>query len=312
MEATEVSAPALSASALKLRAAHPLLETYDVLRTRNAQFAMLVDEPAGEEWIEMAWLLDPARPTLLQLVDQLAAHHRIKGRAASGLQFYSGYSYVAIAMIAACFMAFRRVPLLDLADVRACYEDEGHIEKVAVRNYRFAALSTDAAAGHADCTVFDTEDALRDCMRERIVAHLEPFLLAIHMATRTGKPALWATTGDSVAHAFGWIGKGLGSEAMGVREATLLTAPPSKIHRDKGFVHVEHCGQEYYMVDRGACCLWYKTPDGGYCSTCPLRPMEERVEMIKGWLETLAAPPAGTSESSTSASEDAVVSGGSA
>jgi hypothetical protein len=270
--------------------AHPLQESFDSLRTRNAQFKMLVDEPEGEGWIEMGWLLDPARPELLHLVDQLSAHHKIKGRSASGVHFFGDYTYVAIAMNAACFMAFQRVPLLDLADISARFNEESHIENVVVRSYRFAALPSDPAAGHPDCVVVETLDGLRDLMREHLIAHVEPFLNAVAKATRAGKPAMWATAGDYVAHAFGWIGKGLGSEIMGVQEATLLTTPPSKIQRNRGYVHVEHCGQEYYMVDRLSCCLWYKSPEGSYCSTCPLRPMEERVDLIKDWLATLAVP----------------------
>lgn len=288
----DMTAQKRSQKAIALRAAHPLLESYDLLRARNAQFSLLVDEPEGDDWVEMAWLLDPERPELLHLVDQLSAHHKIKGRSASGVHFFGDYTYVVIAMNAACFMACQRVPLLDVADVSARFSDESHIGGVAVRKYRFAALPTDSAAGHPDCMVVDSKEALRDLMREHLIAHLEPYLIAVHKATRAGKPAMWATVGDYIAHAFGWVGKGLGSEAMGVQEATLLTTPPSKIHRDKGYVHVEHCGQEYYMVDRLSCCLWYKSPEGGYCSTCPLRPMEERVTLIKDWLATLAAPPA--------------------
>jgi len=281
---------ALSTEALALRAAHPLLQSFDLLRDRNAQFKLLADEREGEGWTEMAWLLDPSRPDLLRLVDQLSAHHKIKGRSSSAIHFFGDYVYVAIAMNAACFMAFQRVPLLGFGDVCVRFNDESHIEGVMVHHYRFAALPTDPAAGHADCLVVESLDALRDLMREHLIAHVEPFINALNQGTRAGKPAMWATVGDYIAHAFGWIGKGLGSEAMGVQEATLLTTPPSKIHRDKGFVHVEHCGQEYYMVDRLSCCMWYKSPEGGYCSTCPLRPMEERIDLIKGWLATLAAP----------------------
>ncbi len=289
--ATEAGAELkLSPEAEGLREQHPLLRTYDLLRSRSDHYRLLVDDPEGEGWVTLNAMLELDTGVLVRLVDQQAAHHKVKGRSASAVLFFSEYAYVAIAMCAATYLSFQRVPLLATGDVVVRYDEDSHIAGVAVRSYRFAALPGDPDANHPDCVVAATPDALRDRLREQLIAHLEPLVLAIHAATRAGKPALWAIAQDYAASAFSWIGKTLGEQQSGISESLLIAEPPSKLHRDKGFVHIEHCGQEYYMVDRLSCCLYYKSPEGHYCSSCPHRPMEERVDIIKNWLATLAQP----------------------
>ncbi len=269
--------------------AHPLLASFDLLRARSSSFGALVDAPEGEGWVELAWLLDPARPELAGLIDGVGAGRKVRGRSIPGLNLFGGYVIVINALHAACYLLFQRVPLFDAADLSLRFSDGGDILGVAIRSYRFAALPADPAAGHADCTLLESADALRDQLRLQLVALLEPLVDAIHRVARTGKPAMWAMAGDYVAQGFGWIGREAGNQAAGVAEVVKLTTPPSKLQRTRGFVHIEHMGQEYDMVDRVSCCLWYKVPDGGYCSACPHRPMEERVQKIKLWLATVAA-----------------------
>jgi hypothetical protein len=66
--------------------------------------------------------------------------------------------------------------------------------------------------------------------------------------------------------------------------ARQLAAKPSPLQRKRDFIHVEECGQNYEMVDRISCCLYFKAEGASYCSTCPHRPQEERVALIKSWL----------------------------
>lgn len=295
--ATETGAePNLSFEAEGLRTQHPLLRTYDLLRSHSDQYRLLVDEPEGEGWVPLSAMLDLDTGELVRLVDQQAAHHKVKGRSAPAVLFFSEYAYVAIAMCAATYLGFQRFPLLPIDDVTVRYDEDSHIEGVAVKSYRFAALPNDPDAHHPDCVVAETPESLRDMLREQLIQHLEPLVLATHSATRAGKPGLWAIAQDYVASAFGWIGKTLGQQESGISESLLIAEPPSKLHRDKGFVHIEHCGQEYYMVDRLSCCLYYKAPEGHYCSSCPHRPMEERVDIHKNWLATLAQPAAALAE----------------
>lgn len=283
-------AATVSPEAEALREQHPLLVTYDTLRSSNSQFALLVDMPEGGGWVALDRVVDLETGELVRLVDQLGAHHKIKGRSAPAVYFFGEYVYIAIAMCAATYMAFQRVPLLELGDIAARYDEESHIQGISVKSYRFAALPGDPDVGHPDCVVVESPDALREVLREHLIAHFEPLLLATNQATKAGKPAMWALAQDYLALAFAWIGRTMGSQADGVAESLRITEPPSKLHRERGFIHIEHCGQEYYMIDRLSCCLYYKSPEGHYCSTCPHRPMEERVDMIKNWLETLAKP----------------------
>lgn len=281
---------AVSSEAEGLRAQHPLLGTYDSLRTENSQFALLVDNPEGEGWVRLDDVVDLGTGELVRLVDQVGAHNKMKGRSAPAVLFFGGYAYIAIAMCATTYLAYQRVPLLPLGDMTARFDAESDIQAIAVNSYRFAALPSDPAADHPDCLVVESPEALRDVLREHLIAHLEPLLLATHQATKAGKPAMWALAQDYVGSAFSWIGRTLGCQTEGIAESLAINGPPSKLHRDKGFVHIEHCGQEYYMVDRLSCCLYYKSPEGHYCSTCPHRPMDERIDMIKNWLATLAKP----------------------
>jgi hypothetical protein len=43
------------------------------------------------------------------------------------------------------------------------------------------------------------------------------------------------------------------------------------------------------MAERSSCCLYYKSEAAQYCTNCPHRPLEERIQLIKDWLAKQAA-----------------------
>ncbi len=267
----------------------PLRRTFSFLREQSAQFGLLHEEPAGEGWLTLAELLVPTRPELARLAQAYGAEHKLPGRTAPALNVFGGYAYALVAIVAACYLAQKRVPLCEPDETSVRFDAEGHVNGLAFGSNRFAALDDDPDARHPDCEPFASPELLRDRLRAQLVTLVEPLGHAIHATAGVGKPALWAAAADSMAFAFSYVGKALGAEATGAAEATQIGTPGTILHRRKGFIPIEHCGLEHHLVDRVGCCLFYKAPEGRYCSSCPHRPLEERITLIKNWLETQSA-----------------------
>ncbi|MBZ0316210.1 MAG: (2Fe-2S)-binding protein [Anaerolineae bacterium] len=55
----------------------------------------------------------------------------------------------------------------------------------------------------------------------------------------------------------------------------------SPLRGKTGVIWIEHHGHPHPFLQRGACCLSYKVPEYGYCSTCPLLSQEEREQRLR-------------------------------
>jgi hypothetical protein len=158
-------------------------------------------------------------------------------------------------------------------------------------DFHFAALADDPAATHADCFVLASVDALQEFLLEQTVACLEPLTQVLRANSTLGIPAMWALAADYASSSAAFVGRSLQDEIRAVEYARQLSAKPSKLQRKRDFIHIEECGLSFDMVDRVSCCLYYQLEDGHYCSSCPHRPKEDRIDVIKKWLAEEAAKP---------------------
>lgn len=114
-----------------------------------------------------------------------------------------------------------------------------------------------------------------------IVATLQPVVEAVHERTRRGRHALWGTVTDMVAAAFHRVGDHLGcrDEARRLAVDVLEAAPALPGGANWHDVHWSG-GTERTRV-RNVCCLWYQTPGGDLCLTCPRISDPDRVALLE-------------------------------
>lgn len=271
--------------------ARPFEQTLNRLASASAHFQswLLAEPDAGRGWLSITELAAEGTPYLAEVFERVVTHYKTADTQANAALWFGQYAFAVAVVPIACYLADQRVPTLLPGDVWTRFDEEGNIGGLAWCNRSFAALADDPDAAHPDCRVLPSGAALRDHLRDQIIAQLAPMVAAVRARSSFGKAGMWALAADTSASAFTWVARLLGNEAGGAAEARLFSASPSPLRRKRDFIRVDHCGLSYYMLDRVSCCLYYKVEGGGYCSNCPHRPQEERVELIKGWLEKLAA-----------------------
>lgn len=270
---------------------HPVEETLARLAAVDEHFRLQL-LPAPDDmpgWLPSNELSDLGETHLDEILAHVAEHYKSDSRQPAVSLWFGHHSFTVMAVAIAFYLTENRVPDLRPENVWARFEEDGDLAAFAWRGRTFAALPDDPAANHPDCIVLPSRDALREYLRTALVAHLIPLVEALRMRSSFGKPGLWALASDSCASAFTWIAELIGDVSFGVVEARAFNAERSPLQRRRDFIHIEHVGLTYEMTDRTSCCLYYKVDGGQYCSTCPHRPMDERVERIKGWLEEEAA-----------------------
>ena len=251
----------------------------------------LLAEPDGGP----GWLSAPALALRLdEVLARVAGHYKVSSLRPAVSLWFGHYAFIVAAVAIAAYLTERRVPDLSPENVWVRLEEDPAattdevLTAFAWRGRVFAALADDPEAGHPDCVVLSSREALCDHLREEIIAHLTPMIQALRACSSFGSAGLWALASDTTASTFTWIGELLGDPSIGLEESRAFNAAPSPLHRKRDFIHVEHCGLMCDMVDRTSCCLYYKVEGGEYCTSCPHRPPEERVERVRARLEKQA------------------------
>ena len=270
---------------------HPIEDTLARLAGVDEHFrSQLLTKPDAQAgWRSAAEITMAGTPHLDGILAHVALRYKVITRPPAVSLWFGQYAFGVMTVAIACYLVEQRVPDLTSANVQVRFDGDGNPAAFAWCGRSFAALPEDPAAHHPDCMVFSSRKALREHLLNQIITHLTPLVEALRVLSSFGRPALWALAADSSASAFTWIAELLGDTALGLEEARAFSAAPSLLHRKRDFIPVEHCGLTYTMLDRVSCCLYFKVEDGDYCSTCPHRPPEERVGMIKNWLEKQAA-----------------------
>jgi ferric iron reductase protein FhuF len=265
---------------------HPLRETFALLQAANDEFRSHVlyerDEHAG--WVAVSALAAEGTTHLQKVFSKVVSRYPTSDKRAPAALWFGHYAFAVEAVAVACYLAAQRVPDMSIKTVDVRFDEDGEMAGFVWHSPRFIALPDDPDAAHIDCRVVDSRDALRTALREQIVGHLTPIIDAVSACSPFGKPGMWALAADYCAHAFTWVAGVMGDEAMGAQEARLLWSCPSRLSLRRDFIFIEQSGLSYHLLDRTSCCLYYKCDNGEYCSSCPHRPREERVQLHRNWL----------------------------
>jgi hypothetical protein len=247
-------------------------------------------------WFLAAALCDAASGRLAEGLAHATRRHPNAERRAAGAFFVGHYAWYLAGAAIGSYLAERRIPDLSPANVALRYstytwhagDQSGQAESMEVRFVRghFAALADDPAAAHPDAVLLPSAPALRDWLREALEQHMDPLIDAVHVSTRLGKRAQWNLVADSCARLFQHAGQHLGEAPRGCAEGLAFIQSPASPMRASHtrYLMLECNGHSDTFVERGGCCLYYRVEPGHNCSTCPLRPAEERKQMLLAYM----------------------------
>lgn len=268
---------------------HPIersLKNLELLRDHGQGLLMpATDSQPG--WFSVADLVAESHH-MKHLFRGLLAHYKATRRRPPAMFWFGHYAYTIELITFACFVVEGRVPDLAASQVWMRLGENTDIQNVAWKGRCFAALPDDPDASHPDCIVFPTRDALREYMRKQLIDHLTPLVDSISAFSSLGKPGLWEIAAEYTAFAFVALGELLGDEAVGVEESRAFSAIRSRLSPRRDFIPIEHIGTTHYLLDRISCCLYYQVEGGRYCHSCPHRPVEERIDLMKQYWDEQA------------------------
>lgn len=270
---------------------NPIEETFQRLASLHPNRAnwLLTEVDSQPDWLSAADLAAESSSHIGELLRRVLSKYKADGLHPPAALWFGHYAYAVEIVSIACFMIERRVPDLSPENIHIHFDEIGDVAVIAWTGRSFAALPDDSAAGSPDCIILSTREALRSYLRERLVESFTPVIEAVSSNSGMGKPGLWALAADYTAYAFTTLAEMLGDETVGVEESRLFSATNSKLSVKRNFIPIEHIGTTHYLLERTSCCLHYKVEGGGYCHSCPHRPLEERIELVKRHMEEEAA-----------------------
>ncbi|MFJ6567927.1 (2Fe-2S)-binding protein [Streptomyces sp. NPDC091292] len=191
-----------------------------------------------------------------------------------------GYLWSAALLVTGPWFLERRVPRLRPQDVRVSRTRDAY----EIVPGGFACLPDDPAAGLPGVRVLPDEAALRAEVRAAVADHVRPLLAAIGPRLRRGPRALWGMVGDDLVSGVWYLGRMLGDEERGVREAGALL--PGPVHPYPGGADFRALaardGRHHPTRTRLGCCLYYTIRPAEACGTCPRVCDTERLRRIEG------------------------------
>jgi hypothetical protein len=268
---------------------HPVersLKRLELLRD-HGQGLLMPDTDSQNGWLSVTDLVTESFP-MQQLFQHLRAHYKATTNRPPGMFWFGHYAYTLELITFACFLLEKRVPDLSPDKIFLRVGANTDIEHLAWKGRRFATLPDDPDASHPDCVMLPSREALREYMRQQLVANLTPVVHSISDYSRVGKPGLWEIAAEYTAFAFVALGELLGDESIGVEESRAFSETRSRLSVRRDFIPIEHLNTNHYLLDRISCCLYYQVEGGKYCHSCPHRPLEERIDMMKQFWERRA------------------------
>lgn len=269
---------------------HPIEQTLAKLASlREDGRGLLMAEPDSQPgWCSVADLA-MEHPLMEDLFKGLLSHYQTTKLRPPAMFWFGHYAYNVELITFACFLVDGRVPDLSTDQLSIRFGEDRDIENLAWKGRSFAALPDDPYAAHPDCIVLPTREALRKYMQKQLIANFTPVIESVSSYSTLGKPGLWEIAADYAAFAFAALGEIMGDESLGVQESRLFAEIKSKLSLRRQFISIEHIGSTHYMLERTSCCLYYQVKEGVYCHSCPHRPIDERIELVKKHMEEEAA-----------------------
>lgn len=161
-------------------------------------------------------------------------------------------------------------------------DSSGYVVEYAFRSKRFAALSSDSAAGHPDAIPVADFESLTAWMFDRLVErHMRPFFTRVRAKTKLGLNVMCAAIAGGCAGALMGLQRDeyiTIEEAIAAHTALLALAPPPM--HDRVSIYPLQSGNHRALFMRlEVCCQKHLHPDMGKCGYCALRPIPKQQEL---------------------------------
>ncbi|MGY6273874.1 hypothetical protein ACXIUT_29790 [Achromobacter denitrificans] len=142
-----------------------------------------------------------------------------------------------------------------------------------------------------DCSGFlspsDSPIAVR---RQQLITeltlHARAVVEAHHRWSGFSRKALWSMVTSSWAAQFATVGEKLGRPEYAISETRKLLALDPDTAASQPELYLVEAGEKIGLCQkRKLCCLWYKSPKGGFCCSCPILPDTERLIRNRDWIQ---------------------------
>ncbi len=268
----------------------PLAATLERVAALDPYLRTSLLEAPVAGWMAVSDLLDAPELWLDAALDQIMARYAVAERKAAATFFMGSYSWYVGAAALGCYLAEGRVPSLAPEHVAVNLAAADGRMQVALLDQGFAALPGDPAAADQFVRLVGDAAALGTLLRTQIEAHMAAMITLIHRRTSLGQRAQWNLVADACAELCLRIGEKLPDLERGCAEGlALIKAPGSPLQPSRTsyltLAEGERC-QTFRL--RGGCCLYYKTPGGTNCSTCPLIAPAEQEARLRAYLAASA------------------------
>ena len=215
---------------------------------------------------------------VLGLLDEVEIVYAIgpSDRQISASFLVQGYFWYPMVGAFACYLLDRRVP--DLSAENLAMDLRGGVVFTSPRCF---ALPDDTDADHPDVTVVADRAALRACLvRQLQEKHATPLFATLRSIAPYGINGMRTNYVDRLVSAVLWLCEQLGDWNLAREEVPAFVALVDSKSR-AGIIEIEHEGRTGVFLKRSGCCLNYRLPGRELCDTCSLRPMDERVVVLR-------------------------------
>jgi ferric iron reductase protein FhuF len=258
-------------------------ETLTQVASLNDYLNVQLGTPEGDDWFTPAAFLEDE--TVLELLwTRTSAEAKTADRAYLKQSVFGSYIWLLTVSGIGTYLLARRIPDLSAENVVLHVDDKGWIDELALLTPRFACLPDDPAAEDPHATVVPDGDALRRFyLQGLLTGHLEAFMETMKSRYKYGLRAMQETMADRIAGSLIWLLKDLErkAEIRAEVEAFLALLPFSS---KSGVLEVPFEGRCEPFLKRASCCMSYRLPQYGYCTSCPLQPEEERIKRFQAYL----------------------------
>lgn len=214
------------------------------------------------------WVSATELPTRLdELLWSVARHYHTPDRTVAGAFWIGGYT-ARIAGPALCaLLTERRTPDVSMDNVFLRFDHRGYVAEAALDKPRWAGLPGSGAT-HIAANL----PTLRAWLHRRLVAdHLAWLAEPLQRIARRSDAMFWASVYDACAAVF------VRAAAVGLdpdrcaAEASAFTHLGSMPRSRPGVVHDRSSSVQPLQLRRVGCCLAFRVPAMGPCSSCPHR-----------------------------------------
>lgn len=265
----------------------PLRETLTRVASLNDHLKVQLGTPGGDDWFSPAAFLQD-ETVLETLWTRLATEAKTTDRVYLKQSAFGAYIWQLTVCGVASYLIARRVPDLSATNTMLHLDDKGWIDAMALLTPRFACLPGDPATDDAYATVVPDDETLRRFYLQALLTeHVEAFMGAMKSRYKYGLRAMQETLADRIAGSLIWLLKDLErkAEIHAEVEAFLALLPFTS---KSGVLEVPFEGGSEPFLKRASCCMSYRLPQHGYCTSCPLQPEEERIARFQAYLAEAA------------------------